>query len=103
MLDLFEPAFRHAAIGMALVSLDGRFLKVNDALCRLVDYERDELLATDFQTITHPDDLHGDLALVRRLVDGEIESYDLEKRYLRKGGQIVWVVITATLARDDAG
>jgi diguanylate cyclase (GGDEF)-like protein/PAS domain S-box-containing protein len=102
-LDLFELAFRHAAIGMAIVGVDGRWLKVNDALCRLVGYRRDELLALDFQSITHPDDLDADLALVKRLVAGEIETFDLEKRYLSKHGEVLWVLLTVTLARDAVG
>ncbi len=99
--ELFERAFRHAAIGMALVALDGRWILVNDSLCRLVGYSRPELIALDFQTITHPEDLDSDLQLVRRLLDGEIESYDLEKRYLRKDGEVVWASLTVTLVRSS--
>jgi diguanylate cyclase (GGDEF)-like protein/PAS domain S-box-containing protein len=98
---LFESAFRHAAIGMSLVSLDGRFLQVNDALCRIVGYPREELLALDFQTITHPDDLDIDLGRVQALVAGEIESYDLEKRYLHRDGHVVWILLTVSLVTAD--
>jgi len=101
--ELFERAFRHAAIGMALVDLDGRFLKVNDALCQTVGYSRDELMALDFQTITHPADLSADLGLAKRLLEGEIESYHIEKRYLHKGGSEVWSVLSVTLARSSNG
>jgi diguanylate cyclase (GGDEF)-like protein/PAS domain S-box-containing protein len=98
---LFESAFRHAAIGMCLVSLDGRFLQVNDALCRIVGYPRRDLLALDFQTITHPDDLDIDLGRVQALVAGEIESYHLEKRYLHRDGHVVWILLTVSLVSAD--
>jgi diguanylate cyclase (GGDEF)-like protein/PAS domain S-box-containing protein len=98
---LFESAFRHAAIGMSLVSLDGRFLQVNDALCRIVGYPREELLALDFQTITHPDDLDIDLGRAQALVAGEIESYDLEKRYVHRDGHVVWILLTVSLVTTD--
>jgi diguanylate cyclase (GGDEF)-like protein/PAS domain S-box-containing protein len=101
--DLFELAFRHAGVGIALVNLDGRWIKVNDALCRMVGYTREELLALDFQAITHPEDLELDLDWVKRLLEGELESYDLEKRYLRKDGETLWILLTATLVRDAAG
>ncbi len=73
-MEVFETAFTHAAIGMALVGPDGRFLKLNQAFCQLVGYEPTVLLASDFQTITHPDDLDADLALLNQLVAGEIPS-----------------------------
>jgi diguanylate cyclase (GGDEF)-like protein/PAS domain S-box-containing protein len=100
---LFESAFRHAAIGMCLVSLDGRFLQVNDALCRIVGYTRHELLALDFQTITHPDDLDIDLGRVDALVAGDIESYHLEKRYLHRDGHVVWILLTVSLVTAEDG
>jgi diguanylate cyclase (GGDEF)-like protein/PAS domain S-box-containing protein len=98
---LFESAFRHAAIGMCLVSLDGRFLQVNDALCRIVGYPRRELLALDFQTITHPEDLDIDLGRVKALIAGEIESYHLEKRYLHQDGSVVWILLTVSLVTAE--
>jgi PAS domain S-box-containing protein len=98
--DLFEHAFQHASVGMALVAIDGRWLKVNDALCRLVGYPRQELLTTSFQALTHPDDLEGDLSQVRRLVEAEIESYELEKRYVRKDGSYVWSLLSVSMVRD---
>jgi len=101
--ELFDLAFRHAAIGMALVGLDGSWIRVNASLCRIVGYTSEELLQLDFQTITHPDDLDSDLALLRRLMDGEIESYDLEKRYLHKNGEVVWILLSASLVRSALG
>jgi PAS domain S-box-containing protein len=99
----FGAAFQNAAIGMALVALDGRWLKVNRSLCRLVGYEEDELLSLTFQDITHPDDLDADLNQVQRILRGEIETYEMEKRYIRKDGAIVWILLTVSLVNDAAG
>lgn len=99
----FGAAFQNAAIGMALVAPDGRWLKVNRSLCRLVGYEEDELLSLSFQDITHPDDLDADLSQVQRMLGGEIETYEMEKRYIRKDGEIVWILLTVSLVNDAAG
>ncbi|WP_348674248.1 PAS domain S-box protein [uncultured Abyssibacter sp.] len=99
----FRGAFETAAIGMALVSLEGRWLDVNASLCDIVGYHRDELLVTDFQTITHPDDLDADLNLLNQLVAGEIPSYRMGKRYFHKSGRLVWVVLSVSLVRNAAG
>jgi PAS domain S-box-containing protein len=95
--------FENAAVGVALVGLDGRWLEVNQRLCDIVGYSRDELLAGTFQDITHPDDLAADLDGVRSLTSGERESYALDKRYIRKDGGIVWIGLTVALQRDVAG
>jgi PAS domain S-box-containing protein len=99
----FRSAFDNAAIGMALVSPEGRFLQVNRSLCALVGYPEAELLALDFQTITHPDDLQADLDYVRRLLAAEITTYQMEKRYFHKLGQVVWVLLSVSLVRDGRG
>lgn len=99
----FRAAFNYAAIGMAIVDLDGRFLQVNPALLNIVGYDESEMLATDFQSITHPDDLESDVALARQLMAGEIDHYHMEKRYLHKLGQIVWIQLSVSVARDRAG
>ena len=88
---------------MALVAPDGRFLRVNKALCRIVDYSAEELLRIDFQTITHPDDLDVDLAFVRQMLAGSISYYEMEKRYFHKLGQLLWVSLSVSAVRDDAG
>ena len=98
----FRGTFEQAAVGMAHVGLDGRWLLVNSRLCEITGYPRDELLALAFQDITHPDDLDADPALVRALLDGEIATYAMEKRYLRKSGGPVWVNLTVSLLRDAA-
>jgi PAS domain S-box-containing protein len=101
--ERFRATFEHAAIGAAQVGIDGRWLRVNRRLAEIVGYEPDELLETTFQDITHPDDLEGDLAQVRRLLAGELQTYTLEKRYLRKDGPVVWVNLTVSLVRDSSG
>ncbi len=98
-----QATFELPSVGMAHVDLDGAWLVVNDTLCGIVGYTRDELLQLTFQDITHPDDLAEDLALVRQLLTGEITHYSLEKRYLHKHGQQVWIRLTAKLARDGSG
>lgn len=101
--ERFRGAFETAAHGMGLVSPEGRWLKVNRALCDMVGYSEAELLATDFQTITHSDDLQSDCEYVRQLLAGEIPSYQMEKRYLHKNGSIVWILLSVSLVRDSAG
>jgi two-component system, sensor histidine kinase and response regulator len=99
----FRGAFNASAIGMALVSLDGRFLQVNPALCTIVGYDEDELLLKTSQDITHPDDLEVDLDAIQQLLAGNIPSYQIEKRYLRKDEEIIWGRLTVSLVRDAAG
>lgn len=92
-----------APIGMAVVGLDGGWLAVNPALCDLVDYREEELLQLTFQDITHPDDMDADLGLLDRLLAGEIPSYRMEKRYIRRGGELVWILLAVSLVRDADG
>jgi PAS domain S-box-containing protein len=99
----FRGAFDHAAIGMALVAADGRLLEVNRSLGQITGYAEHELLDRDFQAITHPDDLDADLRLFRQLFAGDIPSYRLEKRYICKGGQVVWGLLSVSLVRDEQG
>jgi PAS domain S-box-containing protein len=99
--QLFQNAFHFAAIGMALVGLDGRWLKVNRSLCDLVGYSEAELLTLTFQDITHPDDLDLDLSYLGQLVRNEIPGYKMEKRYFHKGGHIIWILLHVALVRDN--
>jgi len=101
--QLFSSAFATAPQGMALVAIDGRWLEVNDELCRMLGYSREELLALDFQHITHPDDLDADLRNVDDLLAGRISAYQMEKRYLDKHGQVLWVLLSTALVRDGEG
>ena len=99
----FANAFEEAPIGMALVGLDGRFLRVNRALPEIVGYDSQTLLGLTFQDITHPDDLDADLELVRQVVAGELRSYRMEKRYVRADGKHRWVLLSVSLVRDESG
>ncbi len=99
----FRSAFDHAPIGLAIVSRDGCFRQVNRSLCELVGYAEYELLGKTLQDITHPDDLGDDLEISTRLWAGEIDSYQLEKRYLHKDGRPVWVQLTGSAVHDDDG
>jgi PAS domain S-box-containing protein len=102
-IELFENAFDYAAIGMALVGLDGRFLKVNAAFCDLVGYGPARMLGLDFQSITHPDDLEIDLDHLARLTAGEIASYQMEKRYIRSNGAVVDVNLSVSMVTGADG
>src|SRR6516162_2530972 len=81
--------FENAAIGIARVAPDGRWLEVNQRLCDIVGYTREELLTKTFADITHPDDLELDMSEKRRMLAGEIDTHFLEKRYYRKDGSVV--------------
>ncbi len=101
--ERFRNAFDFAAIGMALVAPDGRFLRVNQSLCDMVGCSATELLARDFQSITHPEDFAASMNLVRQLLDKSIPFIHLEKRYLHKEGHIIWAILTVSLLRDRHG
>ena len=99
----FQTVFEDAAIGMAVVTLDLRIRKANHAFCTLLGYTEDELLSKTIQDITYPDDLESDLTEVERTLRGEIETYQIEKRYVRRDGQIVWSYLSVSLVRDELG
>jgi PAS domain S-box-containing protein len=101
--ERLQATFEQAAVGIAHVAPDGRWLRVNQKLCDIVGYTHQELVAGRFQDITHPDDLAGDLHLTNQLLAGEIAMFDLEKRYFRRDGTIVWVNLTASLVRESDG
>ncbi len=88
---------------MALVALNGRWLKVNESFCGMIGYSEQELLAKTFRDITHPEDLKNDLEYVQRLIDDQIPYYRLEKRYYHKDGYIVWGALSVSLVRDARG
>lgn len=99
----FAGVFQHAAIGMALVSPEGHWLKVNASVCNIVGYTEAELLSLTFQDITHPEDLETDLGYVKQLLADEIDHYDLEKRYIHKQGHEVWISLSVSLLHKDDG
>ncbi|MBD2127999.1 PAS domain S-box protein [Microcoleus sp. ZQ-A2] len=98
--ERFHQAFENAAIGMALVSLDGHWLQVNRSLCEMLGYSEQELLALTFQAVTHPDDLHLGLNYFQQMLSGEIPSCQFEKRYLHKLGHTVWGMLSSSMVRD---
>src|SRR5688500_10084061 len=95
--ELFDSAFKFATIGMALVAPDGRWLKVNKSLCKIVGYTEKELLQTNFQAITHPDDLKADLNFVQQMLQQKRDTYQMEKRYIHKDGHIIWILLSVSL------
>jgi PAS domain S-box-containing protein len=101
--ERFQGAFDSAAIGISLVSPEGRWLKVNEALCDIVGYSEEELLAHSFQDITHPEDLNADLAYVKQMLAGNIRHFHMEKRYIHKEGHLVWVLLSVSLVWDNEG
>jgi diguanylate cyclase (GGDEF)-like protein/PAS domain S-box-containing protein len=99
----FESAFTSAPIGMALVDMQGAWLQVNDALCRILGRTRDELKETTLQAITHPEDIERDQASLHDLLAGAVPGYQVEKRYRHAWGHYLWVLLTVSLVRDQNG
>ncbi len=99
----FRATFEQAAVGISHASREGKFVRVNQKFCDIIGYTREELLERTFQDITHPDDIQVTLEYVRSLLAGEIETYSLDKRYLRKDGESIWVQLTASLVRTRQG
>jgi PAS domain S-box-containing protein len=102
-VERFEQAFVHAPVGMAIVDLDGRWLDVNGALCELLGHPAPVLTSMTVSEVTHPEDVYRDLVYVRQLTEGEITSYQLEKRWVRADGAVVWVQLAVSLTRDPDG
>ena len=99
--ERFRRVFEEGPLGLALVGKDFHFLKVNGALCQMVGYSEAELLQMSFADITHPDDLGANVELAEKLFKHEIPLYQLQKRYVRKNGEIVWIKLTASVIRDQ--
>lgn len=101
--ERFRGSFEAAPIGMALVGLNGRWLKVNKIVSEIMGYPAEDLLKKKFQEITHPDDLQAEFLNLRRLLDGEIPNYKMEKRYFHRDGQLVWTLLSVSLVRNKKG
>ncbi len=101
--ERFRSAFDNAPIGMALVTPDGRFIKVNRSLCELTGYGETALLTRTFQGITHPDDLDADMAHLEQVLAGQRRTYQMEKRYHHADGHVIWATLSVSLVRDPAG
>jgi len=93
----FSNAFKHSGIGKALVSVEGKWIEVNNALCDFLGYDEEELSQMLFQDLTHPDDLDKDMEFVRQMLNKEIDSYQMEKRYIHKNKNYVWALLTVSL------
>lgn len=102
-LQYIDATFENAAIGIAHVGLDGSWLRVNERLLETLGYDHEELQQITFQDITHPDDLETDLDQLRALVAGDISHYQMEKRYIRKDGEVIWGNLTVGLQRRPDG
>lgn len=98
-----KESFELQEEGVVVTDLEGRFIQVNSAICNMLGYSEEELLHMTFKDITHPDDLQIDLSYVRRMLSGEINSFVMEKRYLHKGGDVLWILLNASIIRDSDG
>lgn len=99
----FRHALKYSVIGMALMSPEGKWLQVNEALCKLLRYSRDDLHHMAFQQLTHPDDLPPELIQLQALLDGKISSYTRKKRCLRSDGVYIWITLSVSLVRNQQG
>lgn len=96
----YKNTFERANIGIAHVSLSGKWIRVNESLCEILGYSEKKLLSLTFQKITYIEDLNVDLLLVKSLLNGEKENYKLEKRYYKKDGSIIWAMLSVSIVRD---
>lgn len=101
--ESLQGAFENSSVGMALVAMDGKFIQVNQSLCTSLGYTEEELLQLTFQDITHPDDLEIDLSMLYEVIEGKRSTYQIEKRYFGKNGQLVHVFLTVTSVRKING
>ena len=101
--EQFRQTFEFAANGMALVGLKGEWLQVNKSLSQIIGYPKNELAKLTFADITHPEDLEKDYSLLNQLINGEIESYQMEKRYFHKKGHIIWVLLSVSMVKNSMG
>lgn len=101
--ERFRATFEQAAVGIAHIAPDGKWLKVNRKICDIVGYAEEELLNMTFQDITHPEDLSADLEYVRQMLHRKINTYSMAKRYIRKNGAIIWINLTVSLLWNDDG
>jgi len=99
--QMFRGTFENAAVGISHINLEGIWIRVNQRLCDILGYTKEELSRISFQAITYPEDLPADLSKFEVLMRGELEHYSLQKRYIRKDGQLVWVYVTRSLQRDS--
>jgi diguanylate cyclase (GGDEF)-like protein/PAS domain S-box-containing protein len=99
----FETAFAHAPIGMALVDMADRVLRVNDALCRITGHTAEEICARSFRDLVDPHDVELDAPQIVDLLNGDKQQYEIEKRFRHAWGHMVWVLMSVSLVRDEEG
>ena len=99
----YQSLFEQRSVGIAVVSLGGHFMQVNDSLCSALGYSRETLMTLCFQDITHPDDLRQDVDELRALIEGKNDTYAIEKRYIRADGQVMWAQLTVNLVSNEQG
>jgi PAS domain S-box-containing protein len=97
----FKNAFEYSPIGIAIIGLDGKFLKINSSISYITGYSEEELLDITFQDITHPDDLKTDLSYLNEVISGIINNYNIEKRYIHKDGHIVYAFLSVSVVKDN--
>lgn len=101
--EFLQSIFDQAAIAMAICNLEGRFLRVNAALCQMVGYSQEELLSKHFADITHTDDVDENLALREHAQQYGLKKYSLQKRYIHKNGRIIWALLLVSRVKDQHG
>lgn len=101
--EFFQSTFDAAAVGMAVADINGRYVKVNQAMCDFVGYSESELLGMRYHDITFPDDLEANIRGRQRLLIGEVPIFRQEKRYVRKDGRVVWAVMVVSQILDKVG
>lgn len=99
----FRHTFELAAVGIAHVAPDGKWLRVNQKLCQIVGYSKEKLLQKTFQEITYPEDLDTDLEYIKQMLSGKIDTYSMEKRYIRQDNNLVWINLTVSLVKKSNG
>lgn len=101
--EIFKNVFEFSATGIALADAQGNFIRVNTSFSQITGYTEKELLATNFRSITHPEDIEADLVLLRQLQSDEINFFSMEKRYLHKKGHYIWVLLNVSTIRSTSG
>lgn len=101
--EKFRKTFDFAGNGMALVGMDMKWIRVNESLCEMLGYTKEEFLKLKYPDFTHPEDLESDTVLLTEALEGNLDDYEIEKRYIHKNGKIVWTILTVSIVRDNEG
>ncbi len=101
--ERFRKIFENAANGMAMISIDGSWIQVNNTLCEMIGYTNEEFLQLTFKDITHPDDLNSDATLLQEMLKDKKDVYKIEKRYFHRNGSIVWALLSVSLIKNNKG